>query len=97
MAYILLTRINSFKWSKNNREQEHWVIFTNILAATEENVPVGICAPNELKSAWASTQSDQSLRCPHEETWVSLRIQNVDPFQKGYKNNLTAFSSLKLH
>ena len=27
------------------------------------------CAPSEdSRSAWASTQSDQSLRCPHEET-----------------------------
>ena len=26
------------------------------------------CAPSEDRSAWASAQSDQSLRCPHEET-----------------------------
>ena len=26
------------------------------------------CAQRRLRSAWASTQSDQSLRCPHEET-----------------------------
>ena len=26
------------------------------------------CAQRRLRSAWASTQSDQNLRCPHEET-----------------------------
>ena len=25
--------------------------------------------PAKLRSAWASTQSDQSLRCPNEETF----------------------------
>ena len=27
-----------------------------------------LCAQRRLKSAWASVQSDQSLRCPHEES-----------------------------
>ena len=27
-----------------------------------------VCAQRRLRSAWASAQSDQSLRCPHEET-----------------------------
>ena len=26
----------------------------------------GMCAKRRLRSAWASAQSDQSLRCPHE-------------------------------
>ena len=26
-----------------------------------------LCAQRRPKSAWASAQSDQSLRCPHEE------------------------------
>ena len=34
------------------------------MAKTKQN---GICAPRRLRSAWASAQSDQSLRCPHEE------------------------------
>ena len=29
-----------------------------------------LCAQRRLRSAWASAQSDQSLRCPHEESWV---------------------------
>ena len=29
----------------------------------------GMCAQRRLRSAWASVQSDQSLRCPHEETF----------------------------
>ena len=28
----------------------------------------GLCAQRRLRSAWASAQSDQSLRCPHEES-----------------------------
>ena len=28
-----------------------------------------LCAQRRLRSAWASAQSDQSLRCPQEETW----------------------------
>ena len=31
-----------------------------------------LCAQRRLRPAWASAQSDQSLRCPHEE---SLRPQ----------------------
>ena len=27
-----------------------------------------LCAQQRLRTAWASAQSDQSLRCPHEET-----------------------------
>ena len=30
------------------------------------------CAPSEDRSAWASAQSDQSLRCPHEKKLGSL-------------------------
>ena len=29
-----------------------------------------VCTQWRLRSAWASTKSDQSLRCPHEETLV---------------------------
>ena len=29
-----------------------------------------LCVQRRLRSAWASAQSDQSLCCPHEETWV---------------------------
>ena len=38
------------------------------------NVPSDIRAQRRFKSACASVQSDQSLRCPHEETlhpWLS--------------------------
>ena len=41
---------------------------------TWENVPYDMCAQRRLKSACAFAQSDQSLRCSHEETlypWLS--------------------------
>ena len=28
----------------------------------------GMCAQRRLRSAWESAQSDQSFRCPHEES-----------------------------
>ena len=33
-----------------------------------QNRQNGMCAQRRLGSAWASAQSDQSLRCPHEES-----------------------------
>ena len=33
-----------------------------------QNQQNDLCAHQGLRSAWASTQSDLSLRCPHEET-----------------------------
>ena len=37
-------------------------------AATWQYQQSGVCAQRSLRSAWASAQSDQSLRCPHEES-----------------------------
>ena len=39
-------------------------------AALWQNQQSGVCAQRRLRSAWASTQSDQSLRCLHEKVWV---------------------------
>ena len=39
-----------------------------IWAATWQKQQNGKCTRRILRSAWASAQSDQSLRCPHEET-----------------------------
>ena len=40
-----------------------------IWATSWQNQQNGMCAQWRLRSAWASAQSDQSLRCPHEESW----------------------------
>ena len=37
-------------------------------AASWHNQQSGMCAQRRLRSAWASAQSDQRLRCPHEES-----------------------------
>ena len=37
-------------------------------ATSWQNQQTDLCAQWRLRSAWASAQSDQSLRCPHEET-----------------------------
>ena len=44
-------------------------------AATRQNQQYGMCTQRRLRSAWAPDQSDQSLRCPHEETlshWLPI-------------------------
>ena len=41
-------------------------IYTYFL--TGQNQQNGMCAQRRLGSAWASAQSDQSLRCQHEES-----------------------------
>ena len=48
--------------------QDRWTI--NIWAASWQNEQNGMCAQRRLRSAWASTQSDQNLRCPYEESLV---------------------------
>ena len=37
-------------------------------AASWQNQQNGMYAQRRLRPAWASAQSDQSLRCPHEES-----------------------------
>ena len=37
-------------------------------AASWQNQQNDLCAKRRLRSAWASAYSDESLRCPHEET-----------------------------
>ena len=39
-------------------------------AASCQNQQNGMCAQRRLRPVWASAQSDQSLHCPHEESWV---------------------------
>ena len=41
---------------------------TSKWAASWQNQQHGMCAQQRLRSAWASAQSDQSLRCPLEES-----------------------------
>ena len=36
-----------------------------------------VCAQRRLRSAWASAQSDQSLRCPHEESYPLITQQRL--------------------
>ena len=41
-------------------------------ATSWQNQQNGICGQRRLRLAWASAQSDQNLRCPHEEKLGSL-------------------------
>ena len=48
------------------------IIYLNIVAVPKNEPPHdktnGMCIQRRLRSAWASAQSDQSLRCSHEES-----------------------------
>ena len=49
---------------------------------------IWLCGQRRLRSAWASAQSDQSLRCPHEERLepkLSLPIEHVERTAKALK------------
>ena len=53
----------------------HSVQVTHSYASTVQNMSrfmtkptMWVCAQRRLRSAWVSAQSDQSLRCPHEES-----------------------------
>ena len=37
-----------------------------------------VCVQRRLRSAWASAQSDQSIRCPHEEAFFSYHSEDSD-------------------
>ena len=41
-------------------------VFVHVWAAIWQKPTKWLCAQQRLRSAWASAQSDQSLRCPHE-------------------------------
>ena len=47
-----------------------YCVHKDMWAASWQNQLNGMCAQRRLRSAWASAsaQSDQSLRCPHEES-----------------------------
>ena len=42
------------------------LLIRTIWASAWQNQQNGMCTQQRLKSAWASAQFDQSLRCPHE-------------------------------
>ena len=48
-------------------EAGKWILKWATSWQNQQNV---MCAQQRLRSAWASAQSDESLRCPHEEAWV---------------------------
>ena len=48
-----------------------------------QNQQNDLCAQQRLRSAWASAQSDQSLRCPHEKTLATHWAHCKDSDQTG--------------
>ena len=53
-------------WDRFNKIYIHVNIFRHL--SRDMTKPTNrVCAQRRLRSAWASVQSDQSLRCPHEE------------------------------
>ena len=73
-------RVNTVHWCDAYLKNNIYIYLMNCIcperravkmhnaATTWENIPSDICSKRRLKSACASSQSDQSLRCPHEKT-----------------------------
>ena len=57
--------------------------FYYIWAASRPNQQNGMCAQRRLRSTWESAQSDQSLRCPHEESLTIIRMHSEVSDQNG--------------
>ena len=62
--HVKLTRI----LQKLRTSWIRWYCSFDIWAAAQQNQQYGLCAQWRLRSAWASTQSDQSLRRQHGES-----------------------------
>ena len=56
--------LRAYRGSKNVHSRNA-LLYMCIAGQNQQN---GMCAQRRLRSAWASAQSDQSLRCPHEES-----------------------------
>ena len=63
--YVIVMRV----LNRSRQKQYYWSPKPkdSIWAASWQNQHNGMCTQRRLRSAWASAQSDQSLRCPHEE------------------------------
>ena len=73
LVVLLIDRICSLKNRGNVGKGILWVLQITwvvklIWAATRQNQQTGMCAKRRFRSAWASAQSDQSLRCLQEES-----------------------------
>ena len=69
MSYMsIYAVIILFSWEKSFTDTKLQAPNKFIWAASWQNQQNGICAQRRLRSAWASAQSDQSLRCPLEES-----------------------------
>ena len=55
VSFVLLTTLTLYR-------------FCYMWAASWQNQPNDLCAQRRLRSAWTSAQSNQSLRCPNEES-----------------------------
>ena len=70
-------RRNSKQVCKKKKEKKKKKLRINIdnqnhkWACAWQNQQIDLCAQRKLRSAWASAQSDQSLRYPHEESFGS--------------------------
>ena len=62
--HVKLTRI----LQKLRTSRIRWYCSFDIWAAAQQNQQYGLCTQLRLRSAWASAQSDQSLRCQHGES-----------------------------
>ena len=61
--HTLLTDLHSERSSRNGEPMPSWEYLQNKMSIDMTKPTKWLCAQRRLRSAWASTQSDQSLRC----------------------------------
>ena len=63
-----MKRIILRAWPKHRNKDQQNKGKSYMSPVSWQNQQNGMCAQRRLRSAWASAQSDQSLRCPYEES-----------------------------
>ena len=67
-AWVFLQAKNNTKHFQVLMIEDIFIVCNRKWAASWRNQQNGMCGKQRLRSAWASAQSDQSLRYPHEES-----------------------------
>ena len=83
-----ISKVTKLYFKHENAVQEKHILHLLPFKPKHDKTNKMTCAPSEnSKSGWASTQYDQSLRCPHKEplcSWLSIeRTASEDSDQTG--------------
>ena len=71
MMIIIIIKADSMveKYNGMKLNRSTTILQNHIWATSWQNQQTDLCTQRRLRSAWASAQSDQSLRCPPEGSY----------------------------